>query len=201
MIIKKSTLRKMIIFTLFILIIATASICCIGSVSGNTPERIFFLSKTFSLKIPPYIVSNNADYALSDEITAHYTLTGVEEYTCINGFIQVRNQMITLQEYIKQSEENFSAALYDYEKKPTLRNGSVGFNINFKIKGKEYDTYVMQSIIQRGNDIFILSLSTPLKNYNQKKLKEAFDALDNSITVTGDSLPSGKLFEYYIQNI
>lgn len=201
MFIKIPKSRKIIISTLFILFITIAAICCIGFTYADNAEKIISLNKTFNVKIPDYFTYDYAEYALSDEITQHYILNGIGEYSCLSGFIQVRKQMLPLHEYIKQSEENFSAAVYDYEKKPMLQTGNIGFEISFKIRGTESDTQVMQSICQRDNSFFIVSLSAPIKNDNPEILKTAFDEIKNSVTISEDSLPSGKLTEYYIQSI
>jgi len=192
---------KKIFILLFISLTLSAVICFTVSAVNSTAAKILTLNKTFTVNIPTDFTYSKAEYALSSEITQHYILQGQNDSSALNGYIQVRNLSSSLAEYIIQAEGNFSGSVYGYEKKPALQNGSAGFDINFKIKGITYDTQVMQTLWQRENKLFIISLSTPIEKNNTELLQKSFDELKNSVTLTGDSLPSGKLTEYCIRYI
>lgn len=194
---KQLTPLKKFFIILFITIISISTLCCFTSAAIDKKESLLVLNDTFTLKIPKSFTYEKADYVLNSEITQHYILEGKDGYAKINGFIQVRNLSVSLADYIKQSEENFSAALYDYEKKPVLQNGSIGLDIKFKVNGPDYDTQVMQALWQRKNTLFLINLSAKIENNNYSIIEKAFNELKSTVTLTGDSLPSGKLTEYY----
>lgn len=188
-----------LVFITILFIIGIA--CCIISVASPNTEKLLTLNNTFTLKIPKNFTYSKTEYALSNEVSQHYVLIGKDNYKNINGFIQVRNQSTSLAEYLKQSEKNFSASVYEYEKKPALQNGSTGFDITFKIKGSDYDTQVMQTLWQRDNTLYVISTSARIEKNNSEILEKTFNELKDSVTLSGDSLPSGKLTEYCIHHI
>jgi len=187
-------------FIIFISLVLFAVVTC-GLISITKAEQsaLLNLNNVFTIKIPENINYKKENYVIGNEITQHFALSGKDEYSKISGYIQVWQLTYPIEDYIKQSESNISAAVYDYEKKPVLQNGSTGFEINFKIKGDKFDTQVIQTLWQKGNSMYILSLSSPLRDSNI--LKKANNELINSVTLTGESLPSGKLTEYCIHCI
>ena len=185
----------------FIILLSTITFIMITSLllsfSHNHGDVLLNLNNTFTLKIPGNINYKKEDYVTGKEITQHFVLTEKNNSGKISGFIQVRKLSSTIENYMTQSEQNFSASIYDYTKKPVLQNGNTGFEISFKIKGDSYDTAVIQTLWQKGTDMYILSLSSPLKDSDY--LEKTFYEIRNSVTLSGDSLPSGKLTAHCIR--
>ncbi|MBQ8165263.1 MAG: hypothetical protein IJZ94_05565 [Clostridia bacterium] len=198
---KKIKRIKRIFTVLFITVSIISIACCLIAFASLSSTHSLNLNNTFTVNIPPNISYEKADYVISKEITQHYILQGSDDYSSINGYIQVWNLKSPITDYIKQAEENLSASVYNYEKKPVLQNGSTGFDISFAIKGDNGNTFVRQTIWQRDNNMYVISLSAPDNTEQIAILDEVFDKIKKSVTLSGDSLPSGKLVEYCIQDI
>ena len=189
----------------FLIILMFAGIIIISLlfiISGCvSAESTLTMNNTFSVKIPDYINYRKANYALSSEITEHFILEGTEKTDGLSGYIQTWNMTMPLSEYFEQLENSLSSSVYNYEKKPMLQNGSVGYDVSFYIEGDKYSSHILQTIWQYNDKMYVVSISAPENSKAYANLETISSGIKDSITLLKNSVQSGKLNEWYIQNI
>lgn len=98
------------------------------------------------------------------EIIYHLNFTG--KTNDINGYIQIWNMKMSLNEFLQHAKSDFSTNIFDFQEEKVNINNLSGYKWSYKIKTNQGIIEVRQVFLEKDNKMYVISLFVPVNKFN-----------------------------------